>query len=158
LLAAVNLRDIKRAEILLRDKAHVDVNWRSKKNVTGPALLYAAAYGPPEMVDLLLRNGADPNLPGVENRTPLLSAAFEGNDDIVRKLLAAGAKPDVSEDRFGRTALMEAARKGHESTVLLLLQGGANPLAVDKAGYTADELVNEQEHAGLSKIISERAR
>lgn len=52
-------------------------------------------------------------------------AAYRGDAEVIRLLLAAGADPD-SDDGY-RTALSEAAEHGHEEVVRMLLEAGADP-------------------------------
>jgi len=59
----------------------------------------------------------------VENE--LLSAAFRGRTETVKKLLEKGADPNTKDD-IGQTALMGAARNGHIETVNVLLAAGAD--------------------------------
>src|SRR5687767_8583699 len=74
-----------------------------------------------DVVDLLLRAGADPK---VENRlgvTPLLLAAQNGNAAMIRRLLDAGANAN-QVDRTGETILMVAIRTGDVDSVRTLLK------------------------------------
>jgi len=83
-----------------------------------------------DVVDLLLRAGADPK---VENRlgvTPLLLAAQNGNAAMIRRLLDAGANAN-QVDRTGETILMVAIRTGDADSVGTLLKYGANPNATE---------------------------
>jgi ankyrin repeat protein len=45
---------------------------------------------------VLLDAGADVNLAAVNGITPLMAAAFAGQDEIVKRLLAQGANPAAS--------------------------------------------------------------
>jgi ankyrin repeat protein len=70
-------------------------------------------------VKLLLEHGADPGDRRGGN-TPVERAACDGHDEIIRLLVAAGAKlTDGSDDR--RTVLHNAAANGNLKTVKLLL-------------------------------------
>jgi ankyrin repeat protein len=55
---------------------------------------------------------------------PLLRAAQEGHEAVVKLLLERGAQVEVT-DRYGRTPLLWAIEKGHEAVVKLLLEKGA---------------------------------
>lgn len=71
----------------------------------------------------------------VDTRT-WLSAAAQGDEALVRALLAAGADVNAaSED--GETALVRAASKGHLHIVQLLLEAGADPNARREDGFNA---------------------
>ena len=68
--------------------------------------------------------------------TPLTLAAYHGELESVKMLLAAGA--DVhAKDRTGRTALMGAAFKGHVEIARLLLARGARVDDTDGIGATS---------------------
>jgi uncharacterized protein len=66
----------------------------------------------------------------------LLLASELGHDDIVRRLLAAGASVNLPNGR-GATALMFAASRGHAPVVQTLLRAGGEPALVSKHGNTA---------------------
>jgi hypothetical protein len=65
----------------------------------------------------------------------LLKAATEGNDMVVRQLLASGAPANVSDDG-GTTALMMAARNGDLGMLQALLSRGADATLRDAQGRT----------------------
>ncbi|HST24823.1 MAG TPA: ankyrin repeat domain-containing protein [Gaiellaceae bacterium] len=95
----------------------------------GSTPLYtAAAQGEVELVALLLRAGADPNLrsAGEQEGTPLCAAACHGHGEIVRLLLGKGADPNLAEDEWW-TPLRWAAAQGHAEVARTLLDGAANP-------------------------------
>ena len=55
----------------------------------------------------------------------LLQAATEGNDTVVRQVLALGAPANITDER-GATALMIAARNGDLGMMQSLLSRGAD--------------------------------
>jgi len=65
--------------------------------------------------------------------TRMLQAAAEGNDTLVRQLLAQGA-PGNQRDERGATALMIAARNGDLGMMQALLSRGADPSLTDNQG------------------------
>ncbi|MFJ5710809.1 ankyrin repeat domain-containing protein [Streptomyces sp. NPDC093105] len=95
------------------------------------ALDRAVCAGHAEVVDLLLRAGADPGQPIGEyggDQTPLTAAVGWGHADVVRLLLAAGA-PTGPQTRFGWLPLVHAATGTHGdplALVDLLLEYGAD--------------------------------
>lgn len=71
--------------------------------------------------------------------TPTLWAAFEGNLDALRLLVARGGDPDKA-DYFGNTALHLAAARGHRYCVHFLVQFGSNIWSLDIDRHSAREL------------------
>jgi hypothetical protein len=95
-----------------------------------PPLLTAAAANDTQAVDLLLARGANPNEqsgPGAgpfitgqtQVRTALMHAAMHGNEAMVRRLLAAGARA-LARSEEGFTASEYAFHWGHARTRAIL--------------------------------------
>lgn len=72
----------------------------------------AAAGGRTEACRLLLRHGADPNAKQHGGFTPLMSAAFNNNRELVEMLIARNANFDIRSDE-GKTAADVAAGLGN---------------------------------------------
>jgi ankyrin repeat protein len=111
--------------------AGIDPNVKDETGLT--ALTWASFNGNSEVVETLLRNGADMNMPsgfparpsyGDQDWTALTAAAARGHIDVVRTLLASGANTKVTTSR-GETALALAASRGYDSVVKMLLEKGA---------------------------------
>jgi ankyrin repeat protein/beta-lactamase regulating signal transducer with metallopeptidase domain len=91
----------------------------------GPTKLHmACTAGDKDLVEFVLRQGADVNLKLRDGRTPLMQAAREGHTDIVKLLIAHSAVVNVSDNR-GRTALALAEQRNHTEIVELLKKHGA---------------------------------
>jgi hypothetical protein len=102
-----------------------------------PALLAAAGgEDDPAGVLLLLRHKARVDARGRLQRTALMHACANGNDDIATALLDAGADRNA-HDAEGSTPLLEAARHGHASTVALLAAARPDVRARDALGRNA---------------------
>lgn len=71
-----------------------------------------------------------------ERYTELMSAARDGNNDAVKRVLDLGVEINQRTSR-GKTALMLAASNGHTDTVKLLLDRGADLSMTDDYGTTA---------------------
>ena len=111
--------------------AGADVDKRNAYKET--AIMLAALQGRLKVVEYLLSKDAQINHPGW---TPLLYAATNGHDDVIKILLENYAYIDSSSPN-GTTPLMMAVRGGHVSTVLLLLEEGADPVVKNENGDTA---------------------
>jgi uncharacterized protein len=99
--------------MLLKAGAKVDLRDESGRT----ALMYASTGPFPKAVELLLENGADPNLvDDVEKFSPLMFAAAEGQLEVVKILL--GNKADATLiDKDGDTAETFARQNGHVRVV-----------------------------------------
>jgi ankyrin repeat protein len=106
--------------------------------------MWAAAEGHIEVVDELLKAGAEFRTPLRSGFTPLLFAVREGRGEVVHRLLEAGA--DVNEamrprrgndpGRKPTNPMMLAVENGHFELAAELLSAGADANA-RPAGYTA---------------------
>lgn len=102
--------------------------------VGASALHLAVRASRVEVVELLLRNGADPNPP--RGKGPTLSCVHEAASlDILRLLIEHGAHPDLP-DRAQMTPLHFHARTARLEVLRMLLELGADPNARDKHGRT----------------------
>lgn len=110
------------------------------------ALHLAAAGHRVEIVEALLRAGADPNAAHNHRRSGPLHYAADGfitgsawdpkrQVRTIQTLVAAGARIDMP-DKNGATALHRATRTRCEAAVRCLLKAGADPMARNKSGST----------------------
>ena len=103
------------------------------------ALALAAQYGYVYVVESLLNAGEDPNrfnpLGGHSHSTPLHQAAGNGHLDVVKLLIARGAKTDVKDILFGGTAEGWASHAGKkEVEAYLRTLEKQTPKAQDRSG------------------------
>jgi len=133
--------------IVLTGIAALTLAGQGQKGAVGPqprpldqALLAAVGRRDLKEIKKLVAKGADPDAEFVDHAdvmeepisdagmllTPLISAARSGDTDVVRTLLALGAKPN-HKGRSGETALLWAVADGHQDSVRVLLAWGAKP-------------------------------
>jgi ankyrin repeat protein len=117
-----------------REAAHKTLAAKGKSIV--PLLKKAAKQRDLEIVYRVERLLATHGENGVHKTESLVYAAYEGNKQQIKSLLAGGADPD-STTSIGETALIRAARKGHTEIADILLEHGADMDAEDKYGNTA---------------------
>ncbi|CAL8395218.1 unnamed protein product [Arctogadus glacialis] len=127
-LAIQNLFSYVEEENLGALKSHLDrfkeVDGRSDNGQT--PLMLASEQGSLEIVQELIRRGANVNLDDVDCWSALISGAKEGHLEVVKELLENSAYLE-HRDMGGWTALMWAAYKGRVEVCELLLENGANP-------------------------------
>ena len=109
---AIIADDMARVTYLLDHKA--DPNARTGDGYT--ALGNAVRFGFTPIVTLLVERNADPNVTDLSGWTPLMYATWSDQDEMVKLLLAHGAKLDVTKEADGLTPLAIAAQNNKKKT------------------------------------------
>ena len=159
----------------------VNVNMAQESYPKTTALMLAVKGGHLEVVDTLLKAGADPNATDEKGETALFYASTaevvnllvkvganvnaknnngrtvlmesSTNPSLLQVLLDAGADVNAA-DNSGKTALSQAASYGQEQSISLLLQAGANVNAKDQNGETAlFRAVNNSQTEAVSLLL-----
>lgn len=89
--------------------------------------------------------------------TPLAYAASRGQTEVARFLIEHAARIDPPAPN-GTTPLMLAAYYGYADTVKLLLDSGADPDARNAQGFDAEDLALKQGHQDIADRIAARMR
>jgi len=122
------------------------------------ALGLAVFFNHPDTAKMLIAAGSD--VDRASNNSikvaPLHSAVASGNPELVRLLLAHGARVDPVEF-LGATPLHAAAAEGRDEIAAILLAAGADPKLRTKAGKTPAELAEEGHHEALARKLQAAA-
>ena len=133
---------------LLNDRENIDLEKHGTK-----ALLVTIEREQEEVLEILLREGANPSCPNGSPavRIPLHQAMRRGNVRMASRLLDSDANPQT-RDSHQRTALFEALHSSNADGAALLLYHGINISATDHFGDTVLHKAVEEgslEHALL---------
>jgi Ankyrin repeats (3 copies) len=114
-------------------------------------LMLAVVYNKPDIVEFLLKQGANPTAFTAYKLTALSEAIRTKNLDIL-KLFVTPENINKEISRNGVTSLMLAALEGLSEIVEFLLEKGANPLLTNLVGKTARDFAkNEFAAEGTAK-------
>ena len=141
--------DVKTVENLFNQDASV-INAVDIKGYT--PLILAVYNNYPQLVDLLLQKGADPDVQDGMGNTALMGVCFRGYKDIAEKLINAGADVNA-RNGSGATALTFAATFGHLHIAEVLLQNGADIRLTDERGKTPFDHARIQENEEMMELI-----
>lgn len=110
-----------------------------------------------DLINHLLAQGVDPDVPDGSGQTPSMHAALSGHILTLQALLSAGADPE-SQDRRGRTPLFFAAYAGHYGIVEMLLARGVSMELEDAEGETAASMARQRGHMRVFRLLEGRRR
>ena len=154
LVEAAKQRDGQALRRLL-EAPNVDVNAALPDG--GTALHWAVHWDDLDMVDLLVRAGADVDAANDYGIVPLVLACTNGHTAIAERLLAAGANPNKVALVGEETVLMTAARTGVAGVVNALLDHGAEVDARDgHHGQTALMWAAAEGHEAVVRTLLAR--
>jgi cytohesin len=119
---------------LIDDGADVNDDGGGQGEFPTPLMIYSV-WGRTEVVEALLKKGADVNYQAKSGFSALMAAAARARPESVEALLKA--KPDLGlKDKQGLTALGHAARAGQEEICAMLVKAGADPEEKRAGGWT----------------------
>jgi uncharacterized protein len=123
-----------------------------------PPLGLAAFFGQMAAMDVLLANGADPNITANNQMrvTPLHSAVANSSSELAeamaQRLMEHGAHPNVVQ-QGGWTPLHEVANRNMLKTAELLLSHGADPTIANDDGTTSIDLARQQGYLQMADLL-----
>ena len=147
---AINNNDMAMFEDLLKN--HREETLAARFGSSGDSALHRAAFNDRmEMVDALLRAGADVDAPNAHGFTPLHNAVVKRCIDSARLLLRA--KANVNAAALGIwTPLHIAARMGYDDMADVLVEAGADKAALAQ-GKTPSQLAAEKGFPELAEKL-----
>ena len=116
-LNACRLGQIENVERFLKSN-QIDINSQDEYGKT--ALICATDLGYKDILELLIKGGANPNIQEENGNTALICAVEIGRVDIVELLIKSGADLNI-QDKNGETALRITVKIGNKHIVELLI-------------------------------------
>ena len=116
-------------------------------------LLHACHKGDMLVVEHLIGHGCNMNCVSVDRYTPLMLAAQEGHEDVVKKLILTGANVGM-RGKYGNTALHYAADHNHFACGILLAEGGASVRTKNSSSQTPLDLASAEFKEAIKEALS----
>ena len=124
-------------------------------NQNGSSPLHAAAFaGHTDIVDYLLSEGIDPDIPNPGKITPLMGAVYFGHKETADILLGNGADINFKDSR-GSVPLRFAINRGNSDMVKFLIEKGAQLNVRDNIGNTMLLLTVMRNDLNLTRLLIE---
>ncbi|MCT8341918.1 MULTISPECIES: ankyrin repeat domain-containing protein [Photorhabdus] len=124
---------------------------RSEENIT--PLQWAIFNQRMDDVNNLLRDGADPTQPGLQQESALHTAAKINNPDYLKSLLSFSPDVNIIHPVTLATPLHAAVQVGRKVQVKLLLIAGANPNLANRVGDTSLHIAAKINSPELALIL-----
>ena len=118
-----------------------------------------------EIVELLLKAGASPNVRNQYGRTPIFEAVKRHNASLIERLIQAGADVNVKEKLGGETPFLSSVSnvEGSPKIMRLLAKHGADVFAIDTYDRSALNIASrwlgqKDYHSEKDRLIADGLR
>ena len=108
-----------------------------------------------DVVEYLIKEGADLNVVGGDGGMQINWAVHHDNVEIVRLMIDKGAKLNI-QNKWGMTELHTAIWRGNIHVVEYLLDHGSNPTIKTKEGWTAMHYAFRSGHDNIIDLLKKR--
>ncbi|CAF0726075.1 unnamed protein product [Brachionus calyciflorus] len=146
--------------LAINSNSNLDNVSKSKIKSESTPLIEACSNGHEQIVDLLLKHGANPNKKSSSGSTPLHYAIQNNHANIVRKLLETCKDIIVIDqpNENGHTPLMEASSNGNLECVKILVECGLANVNTYSAEFkeTALTLASYKGHVDVVRYLLEK--
>lgn len=141
-------------------KDGADVNYQGKDDSEGmyaefAPINIAVVKNQYDIAELLLKNGANPNIYYSRGISPLIDAVLKHNLDMVKLLIKYKADLDQT-DGYGQTPLIFASKEGNLKIVKILVENGANITHQDSIELTAHDYARRYKHDDIGDYFVEK--
>ncbi|MFP5518889.1 MAG: ankyrin repeat domain-containing protein [Bdellovibrionia bacterium] len=151
LMEAIEMGNLKLSEKLIADPA-AKLNFQGHQKLT--PLMMAVAFERESLVDLLIQKKVDLELKNEAGDTALAMAVGNEKNSIAKKLIAAGAKVDVSCGELDNTLLMCAAQTNNLDIAKEILKKAPKEVSKkNNKGQTAADLAKEYGNKDILKVL-----
>ena len=120
-------------------------------------LLHACRNGDIVVIEALIAHGCTVSCVSFDGYTPLMAAAQEGCEEVVKKLILAGANLGM-QDKLGNSALHYAALHNHTLCGIHLAEGGASVTVKNKFAKTPLDLAKADFNMAIKQALSFTSR
>lgn len=141
--------------LLLRHRAEPNAKARHGRGPLHQICMMSESSERQEVMLLLLKNGANPNLMDDEGKTALHHAVYSQDPRLVQLLLENGADTKA-QDIYGETPLHKAASVGAKLILPMLLERGADISIRNRVGKTASDIAHEKDRVTVTSLMSEQ--
>jgi len=121
------------------------------------AILYAAMDNPnPDVIDVLVKGGADAKSADAFGESALMLACFYNNNpEVAKRLILHGADVNKGREDTGDTPLMYAVQNENRAAEMtrILLESGADPAIINNYNETALSIATDIQAEDAAKLL-----